>query len=68
MSAPKFLQNRKLVQVRVSPEFEAAVRAAIAREQCSMVEFARRALLAELRRVGIDPAAFREEVGAEDAA
>jgi hypothetical protein len=56
----KILQNKRLVQIRASREFELAVNAACEREQMSVAEFARRAMMKELRRLKIDPVQFRE--------
>jgi hypothetical protein len=56
----KIIQNKRLVQIRASREFELAINAACEREQMSIAEFARRALMKELRRLRIDPAQFRE--------
>jgi hypothetical protein len=51
--------RRKLLHIRVTEPFDDAIRRAVEQDETTVNEFARRALLAELRRRGLDPAKCR---------
>jgi uncharacterized protein (DUF1778 family) len=50
-----------LLQVRLSPAYDAAVRQAAAAEEVTLTDFARAAIKDALRRRGLDPAKFKAE-------
>jgi uncharacterized protein (DUF1778 family) len=49
-----------LVQVRVTPAYDAAIRHAAEQDESTIVDFCRAAIRDALRKRGLDPAKFRD--------